>query len=124
ALAEYDAHRGSMPENRQAFIVESTHEIIRNLAETAQELNPAAEHRRETEEAKVFCLPAKDDADELAGTMLAVLLQNKGIAARALSARTLLNEYLDEMEAKHVTIACISSVPPSGLRHARYLCKR
>ena len=38
ALSEYDKHRGAMPENKQAFILESTKEITRNLAEIAEEL--------------------------------------------------------------------------------------
>jgi GAF domain-containing protein len=126
ALAETNRHGGSLPENRQTFIIESTTEIVKNLVETAEEANPdtAPKPHDETKEAKVLCLPAKDEADEVAGTMLALLLRSRGVLARALSAKTLLNECLDEMEANHVAIVCISCVPPSGLRHARYLAKR
>ena len=126
ALSEYDRHRGSLPENKQTFIIESTREIIRNLGEMVEEANPstATPGHNEPEEAKVLCLPAKDEADELAGISLAMLLNGRGIPARSVSAKTLLNEYLEEMEAHRVSIVCISCVPPSGLRHARYLAKR
>ena len=36
--------------------------------------------------------------------MLSILLATRGIAARALSAKTLLNEYLDEMDEKRASI--------------------
>ncbi|HUR45279.1 MAG TPA: GAF domain-containing protein, partial [Candidatus Saccharimonadales bacterium] len=126
ALSEQDRHGGSLPENSQTFIIESTTEIVKNLLETADETetDPSLKQSGESEDAKVLCLPAKDEADEVAANMLSILLNKKGIPARAASAKTLLNETLDQMEAKHVTIVCISCVPPSGLRHARYLCKR
>src|SRR3954470_19388180 len=85
ALSEFDRHRGFLPENKQTFITESTREIIKNLGETVEEGNPSAAAPGQTDrcEAKLLWLPAKDEADELAGTSLAMLLNSRGIPTRS-----------------------------------------
>jgi predicted PurR-regulated permease PerM len=126
-LAEQDKQHGAIPEDEQTFIIEATSEIIHDLMETLQEagMESSAEPTNgEPKLAKVLCIPAKDEADELAGQMLAILLNKKGVETKALSAKTLLTEYLEEVEKNNTNIICVSCVPPSGLRHARYVCKR
>lgn len=126
-LSEQDRHHGVIPEDKQTFIIEATTEIVRDLRENLEEgeTEPAeAPSGDETKQAKVLCIPAKDEADELAAQMLAILLGQRNVQVKALSAKTLLTEYLDEVEKNNTSIICVSCVPPSGLRHARYVCKR
>jgi hypothetical protein len=75
-------------------------------------------------ELNVVCIPARDEADELASLMLAQLLTRRGIGARALSAGVLAGESLEEVSREKPQVACVSSVPPFGCMHARYLCRR
>src|SRR6185436_14568474 len=72
----------------------------------------------------VVCLPAKDRADELAARMVTKVARRRGIRAKTLAATALSAECLSEIEREKTEIVCVSSVPPSGLRQARYLCRR
>ena len=69
-------------------------------------------------------VPAKDAADEIVGLMLACLLRSHGVGARALSAMGLTADFLDDVGAIQARVVCISAVPPTRLRRARYLIKK
>lgn len=73
---------------------------------------------------RVCCLPARDDRDELAGTMLAQLLQHLGLDATSAPGKLVTGELLSFAEEADVDVVCISVVPPSTVIHARYLCKK
>jgi hypothetical protein len=72
----------------------------------------------------VLCLPAQSQADEIAGLMLAQLLEIKGQRAIAASQVSLASEMLELIEAQKAPVVCISALPPAALGHSRYLCKR
>ncbi len=147
SLAERDRHQGRMDEQRQRFIFQNTRILIEDLAERAEDLsagNPAKarngatggkDSRKAAVEAgaaaagtarppQVLCLPARDEADEIAAFMLAQLLNKRGIGARALPAGYLASEPLEEVSRDKPPIACVFAVPPFGYTHARYLCRR
>ena len=132
AFAEQDRHKGTLTEVRQAFIVQNTRGLIEGLAEAAEAasdekgLDSAArlEHKPDLGEAPVLCIPARDEADELAALMLVQLLKMKGLPARAVSARTLANESYQDIRNGKITTVCISSVPPFAVTPARQICKR
>ena len=71
----------------------------------------------------VFCLPAADEADEIAAVMLAQLLEREGYRAEALSFKTLANEMVSRVAEAGSTAVCISATPPHDTLHTRYLCK-
>ena len=65
-------------------------------------------------------LPARDQADELAGAMLARLLPG----AQTFSARSLAAEALEKVGEGACKTICISAVPPQAASHASYLARR
>jgi hypothetical protein len=69
-------------------------------------------------------LPARDEADEIAGMMLVQLLTQRGVNARVVSAKSLSGEMIDQVAAESAAIVCVSALPPFAAMHARYLCKR
>jgi predicted PurR-regulated permease PerM len=73
---------------------------------------------------RIVCIPAQSSADEVAGLMLANLLNHQGYSASSVSADTLASERIDSISATDAHVAVISSMPPNALAHARYLCKR
>jgi predicted PurR-regulated permease PerM/methylmalonyl-CoA mutase cobalamin-binding subunit len=73
---------------------------------------------------RVCCLPARDERDELAGTMLAQLLQQRGFQAASAPGKLVVVELLSFAEKADVDVVCISVVAPSTIIHARYLCKK
>ena len=138
SLAEEDRHRGKLDEERQKFIFENARAVIQDIAGRAQELIKGTKSRAHAvakpqelqpdkpleEGATVVCIPARDQADELAAVMLSQLATQRGITAKALSADELAGEYLEQVGKEGARIACVQAVPPFGYMHARYLCRR
>jgi hypothetical protein len=138
-LAERDRQDGALPFENEQFIFDSMTEMIDEYDDRDSEeqsvatLQPRADTCADPR-VKVLCLPAKDRADELAARMLTKVTGRRGITARTLPATGLSHECLEELEreqksdgarrASQPPLVFISSVPPSGLRQARYLCRR
>jgi predicted PurR-regulated permease PerM/methylmalonyl-CoA mutase cobalamin-binding subunit len=72
----------------------------------------------------VLCLPAHDEADELAALMLAQLLERRGFHVDVPGAAILTSEVPDLVEQKKAEIVVISALPPKAALHVRYLIKR
>ena len=147
AMSEIDRHEENLDEARQRFIGEHVREMIEELGETsrlaAAKLTEKAEkaEKKKAEQANVdvpqaeplvpsrtavniLCLPARDEADELVGIMFAQVLVQEGHTARCISVDTLAGEMMELVEKEEIQIVCVSALPPSGVTHARYLCKR
>ena len=71
---------------------------------------------------RVACLPARAERDELAGSMLAQLLQQQGSEAWSAPGKLVAGELLGLLEKADADVVCISVVEPSTVIHARYLC--
>jgi predicted PurR-regulated permease PerM len=139
SLAEEERHRGKLNESRQQFLFRNTRMLIEDLAERADDLvagNDSAKPRNgcpphtkpstvtSNRPPQVLCVPARDEADEIAALMLAQLLKKRGIEAQGLPVNALTVNGLGEENRKEARVACISSVPPYGFMHARYLCQQ
>ncbi len=72
----------------------------------------------------VLVLPAGEEADEIAGLMLAQLLEGRGYSAAVASASSLVGEALAMVEQPQAHVVCVSAMPPGSVARARYLCKR
>lgn len=130
SFAKEDTTRGRLNNEKEAFVLDNISELVDELAKDAEgenaDANASKDERRETNDAEsvVAVIPAKDRADEIAGHMLREILAQRGIGVRALSADALTADCLKDLTDRHVKVVCISSVPPTGLRRARYLCKK
>jgi hypothetical protein len=72
----------------------------------------------------VLVLPAGEEADEIAGLMLAQLLEGRGYCPAVCSASSLVGEVSAMVEQRQVHVVCVSAMPPGSVARARYLCKR
>jgi predicted PurR-regulated permease PerM len=136
SLAERDRHRGILDKEREEFIAKTTRFIVEDLAERAEELNMdestiSAEHDSKalangasTGELTALCIPARDEADEIAAQMLVHLLQKRGLAAKSMDSLALASESLEQVGKDKPQVVCVAAVPPLGYLHARYLCRR
>jgi hypothetical protein len=77
-----------------------------------------------TTEAKILCVPARDEADEIAGMMLVQLLAARGFDAHVLSTKNLASEAVETVREHKADVVCISALPPFAATHARYIAKR
>lgn len=137
SLAEEDRHRGKLDEERQQFIFQNTRLLVEDITERAENLiagdSSSRKHDGSPQEAEseapdskvdVICIPARDEADEIAALMLEQLLNKRGISASVLSCVGLLAECVQQVEKRKPRVVCVAAVPPFGYVHARYLCRR
>jgi predicted PurR-regulated permease PerM len=125
ALAETDWHRGELDESRHRFILQSLREIIQETVEGRQDVQvedgaAAGNLPRPC----ILCLPARDEADEIAGTMLAQLLATGECLVQSVSFTTTAIELMDLVRERKPDVVCISATPPVAVMHARHLCRQ
>jgi predicted PurR-regulated permease PerM len=124
ALAETDWHHGELDESRHKFILQSLKEMIDERGEGQQEVQA----KEDTEggispRPRILCLPAHDQADEIAGMMLAQLLATDECLVQSVSFTGAAGELVDLVERFKPDVVCISATPPAAVLHARRLCK-
>jgi hypothetical protein len=137
SLAEEDRHRGRLDEEREQFLFQNTRLLVEDITERADNLiagNSSTRKQNDTERESqsmasneypsVLCIPARDEADEIAALMLEQLLGKRGIRAKVLSCAGLLGECIQKVEEEKPGVVCVAAVPPFGYVHARYLCRR
>jgi len=130
SMAEQDRHKGAIDAVREEFLSVCINEMIAEFSEyqpsdsvAAEDPAPmaAAEHL----EARIFCVPAHDRADEITAAMLAQLLEQKGLGALSFPiVGPSLNELFALIEARRSDIVCISALPPYAFAPARAMCKQ
>jgi predicted PurR-regulated permease PerM len=139
ALAEQDRHHDDLDAITEKFICQSTKELLEDLAEKSKEEAASAEAEIPADSdalvpapktlqtigsvTSVVCLPARDEADEIVGIMLAHLLERAGYQTQAVAIGTN-SEMLTQVKELEPDIVCISALPPFALLHARELYKR
>jgi predicted PurR-regulated permease PerM len=111
-LAERDRQKGALEPARERYIYESMRRIVEEL-----EHQPAA-----TTGAPLCIVPAHDDADHLAATMVARLLPAAQVAVLAPPAKP--SEVAEIVAQKHCGAILISAVPPRTAHYAGDLARR
>jgi predicted PurR-regulated permease PerM len=129
-LAEQDRHQGILGEERAQFLLQSAQELIEELTEytprepSAAAVQPLGGAGLMERNCPVVCVPTSDQADEIAATMLAQLLERAGHKTLLLPAAALSAELLTRFAEDPSTAICISAVPPLAFVPARTLCAR
>ena len=139
ALAEQDRHHDDLEQITEQFICKSTKELLEELGDKSKEPADAEMQKADSDLAalsapkiqlepsgrvtSVVCIPARDEADEIVGIMLAQLLERAGYQAQAIPIGTTAEMIAQAKEAAP-DIVCISALPPFALLHARDLYKR
>jgi methylmalonyl-CoA mutase cobalamin-binding subunit len=133
-LAEQDRHKGSLPEARQRFIVQSSRELIEELErqdELARETAaPDEAEKEQPEPAKmpalptVLGVPARDEADEIVASILSHLLRRRGITAAVTPLSVPIDDAFKAADRSEVRVAFISALPPSAVGAARQMGRR
>jgi predicted PurR-regulated permease PerM len=124
ALAETDRQRGELDEGRYKFILQSLKEMIHERGEGQQEVQ-AKEGIEDGNSPRpcILCLPARDEADEIAAMMLAQLLDTGEFLVQSVPFTTAAGELVDLVKRRKPDVICISATPPAAVMHARHLCK-
>jgi len=148
--ARRDRDRQLLTEDDEKFIMQATAEILEELepevkeagtngqeaAVTSQE--PGTEDQEAagpepiatddspltTPEASILGFPARTEADWLGLKMLEQLLDPRKWKVEVVRDQWLSSEMVSMVEKMQPDVICIGSMPPGGLAHTRYLCKR
>jgi hypothetical protein len=125
-MVEQDRHKGALEPEREEFLFLSVREMLaefsgktmQSAAEPLKGPPPIAFSRH------VLCLPAIDEADEIAAVMLAQLLEQSGCATIAFPLDSSLPDMIAAVEPGGNDVLCISAVPPFAFAHARTLSRQ
>jgi predicted PurR-regulated permease PerM len=126
ALAETDWHRGELDDGRHNFILQSLREMINERDED----QPETQAKEGIEEGSaprpcILCLPARNEADEIAAMMLATRSTGcpGGCFVQSVAFTAAAAEVVDLLMRRAPDVVCISATPPVAVMHARHLCK-
>jgi predicted PurR-regulated permease PerM len=122
-----DHKRGGLDDADLAFVRQA-------IEDTIEKFEDARREQRRTElagrEAPVACgvhilgVAGRDENDALTLKMLQQLVQGGACELEIVGPEALSSELLAMVKEKEPAAICIAAVPPGGLQHARYLCKR
>jgi predicted PurR-regulated permease PerM len=120
-----DLEHDDLTEADEQFVFQATREIIEDLGER-QAAEPAIERTEAPAPRRLRILgcPGHNEGDRLALEMLRQLLDSAVWEMEILSLEMLSAEQVALAGEKAPAVICIGALPPGGLAHTRYLCKR
>ena len=129
-----DRERGILTEADEQFITQATREMLDDLGELGERRSPALlteanEPSVQGAQAppfrvRILACPARDHADRLALEMLRQLLNPAAWDMEVAALETLTSDLVAHVTEEKFALICIGALPPGGLAHTRYLCKR
>jgi predicted PurR-regulated permease PerM len=131
-MAEQDRHKGALDPTREEFVFLSIKEMIAEFSEQPVASEPVnsesatdvqLERKPACAAGRVLCLPANDEADEIAAVMLAQLLDQAGCTALSLPLDPSLQHLVTIVEPVENDMFCISALPPFAFARARTLSR-
>lgn len=122
-LAEHDRHAGALDERHVRFIFDTTRRIVEYVEDRRE---PAEEASKPAGKAvsPVGIVAAHDEADHIAGLVLARMLPAPEFNAHVIAFPLLAAETLERIAEHACRVVCISALPPQAATQAGYLCKR
>jgi hypothetical protein len=126
-MAEQDRHKGALDRTREEFVFMSIKEMVVEFSERTIKTNTLLtddeEKLPEPSIGRVFCVPASDEADEIASAMLAQLLEQAGHAAVSFSLDAVQQQAAGFMNPGEHDTFCVSALPPFAFARARTLSR-
>ncbi|MGH7785778.1 MAG: AI-2E family transporter [Candidatus Binatia bacterium] len=122
--AERDRIEGRLTDDEERAIVETTRELLVELAHHARAVTPDAAAAAGAGRIAILGWPANGEADGLALRMLAQLLDGTPFALEILAAPMLSAEVVSLVQERGCRAICIADLPPSAPLKTRYLIRR
>jgi predicted PurR-regulated permease PerM len=121
----HDRAADDISEADHVSVLRATTDIVHRLGEVDVDLAVAAAAvAAPSPVVVIFGVPARNAADELAVEMLGQLLDPSRYRMERASTVTMASELASAVDGARAAVICIAALPPGGLTHARYLCKR
>ena len=120
-----DRATDDITEQDHASVLRATADIVHRLGEPGTEIAADATADEAIAPVEVIIgVPARNASDELAVEMLGRLLDPRRYRMQPASTVTLVSDLASAVDGAGAAVVCIAALPPGGLTHARYLCKR
>ncbi len=131
-----DLQRGYLTDDDQKMVLEGIGESLRQTKRSRQAAVDKGERGKlrlgdalvastaAIKPAVVFGCPAQDSLDSAGLDMLRLLLDPLHWDLEIVATDLLASELLARIAANPPAVICIAALPPGGMAHARYLCKR
>lgn len=130
-LAEEAFEQDMIEPVRRQEILERMDDWAEHVAETQSAAEPGKEEEKEEEGEptafagrRVLCIPASDHADEVCARLLAALLVQRGVDARAATVAGQRGGLSDLVDGVKPDVIVVSAMPPNAVARARHLCRR
>jgi predicted PurR-regulated permease PerM/methylmalonyl-CoA mutase cobalamin-binding subunit len=125
ALVKQARHDGQLDADDERHVTAIAGEVVEEAVlevrrRTAEDDGGPAGERR----VRVLACPAADEADRLSVEAFAGLLPAAHWEVKVTGVATLTSELLDQAGQFDPDVICIAALPPNGMAHVRYLCKR
>lgn len=130
--AKRDRERDDLTESDEQSVLQATREILEDLGERREVVTQAEEavHAEDRGNAsapiplRVLACPARDQADRLALEMLRQLLDPAKWVVEIAAVESMTADLVAQVAEQAPALVCIGALPPGGLAHTRYLCKK
>lgn len=124
-LAEEAFEQDMIEPARRQEILERMDDWAEDFAETQSSTEPEEEGEPAAFAGRrVLCVPASDQADEVCARLLAALLVQRGIDARAVTVAGQRGGLSDLVDGVKPEVIVVSAMPPNAVARARHLCRR
>jgi predicted PurR-regulated permease PerM len=117
-MAERNRHQQDLSEDAERFIYHTLRELILDMGDREEAETGPEELKLRAPAKRILCVPARDDADEIAGIMLAQLLRGAGFEATAIEVER--NSQVGAIAAaEQPDIVFLSGLPPFARARSR-----
>lgn len=123
SLAEEDRHYGIVNEARETEVRNLFRALIKEI-EGEGDKQEVDNYKNTAPKLRITCLPGRDEADEISAIALSGLLRSQGHEVIIVGVLALANEMKESLKQNPSDVVVISSMPPSAVAHAKYLCKK
>ncbi len=127
ALARHDLRNAKLDATAQQELAAASRAIVEGLGRQARNGDLAGDDDAPVPappSTRLLVVPARDSSDEVAVAMLGELVDPRHFSWSAATAASMASDVIALVEREAPSILCIASVPPGGLAHTKYLCKR
>lgn len=125
-FAKRDLERDDLTPADAQYVLRATDEILEDIGERQVAAKPVADDAGESTSRplRILGCPARDEFDRQALEMLRQALDPRRWEVEVATLDVLAAELSGRVADERVAIVCIGALPPGGLAHTRYLCKK
>jgi hypothetical protein len=123
-LAKKNRDRGDYTEEDERYILEAYADMLDELPTPRDHTKAETAHDPAAPRVLVLACPAHDEIDRVALLLFQHLLGGSRCHFEVLSVQKLTAEVIDQIDHDEPAALFVANLPPGGLSHTRYLCKR